>query len=65
MDISMIMGVLLIAAGALALVNGANTTEIGPLQMSITEKESVSVPVWAGIGTILIGGVLLLPTRKS
>lgn len=72
MDISKILGILLIVAGALGLIYGGfsytkdtHTTDIGPLHMSIAEKENVSVPVWAGIGAIVIGGVLLLVTRKS
>lgn len=72
MNISKILGILLIVAGALGLIYGGfsytkdtHTTDIGPLHMSITEKENVSVPIWAGIGAIVIGGVLLLVTRKS
>jgi hypothetical protein len=29
------------------------------LQFSIEEKETVNVPVWAGIGAIVVGGLLL------
>lgn len=72
MDISKIAGILLIVAGALGLIYGGfsytkdtHTTDIGPLHMSIAEKESVNVPIWAGIGAIVIGGVLLIVTRKS
>jgi len=33
---------------------------MGPIEMSVKEKETVNVPVWAGVGAIVIGGALLL-----
>jgi TRAP-type C4-dicarboxylate transport system permease small subunit len=63
----------LIAAGILGLVYGGftytkNTHEakIGPLEMSVDQKETVNVPVWAGVGAILVGaGLLLVGSRKT
>jgi hypothetical protein len=59
--------IILIAAGVLGLVYGSfsytketHEAKIGPLQFSIKEKETVNVPVWAGIGAIGIGVVLLV-----
>ncbi|MFC3107741.1 hypothetical protein ACFQAT_00455 [Undibacterium arcticum] len=67
-----IAGIVLIVAGVLGLVYGGfsytkNTTEakLGPFQLSVTEKETVNVPVWAGVGAIVIGGVLLLFGGKN
>lgn len=60
-----------IAVGVLALVYGGfsytketHDVKLGPLEMSIQEKETVNIPIWAGIGAILIGGALLL-SKKS
>jgi hypothetical protein len=62
-----LVAVLLIAAGVLGLLYGGfsytketHEAKIGPLQFSIKEKETVNVPVWAGIGAIGIGVVLLV-----
>jgi uncharacterized membrane protein YidH (DUF202 family) len=62
-----LVALILIAAGVLALVYGSfsytketHEAKIGPLQFSIKEKETVNVPVWAGIGAIGIGVVLLV-----
>jgi hypothetical protein len=62
----------LIVAGTLGLVYGGfsytkDTTAIklGPLELSVKEKETVNVPVWAGIGAIVIGGVLLVIGSKK
>lgn len=65
-------GIVLIAAGILGLVYGGfnytrNTHEakLGPIEFSIQERESVNVPVWAGVGAIVVGGVFLLLGGKS
>ncbi|MBX9610669.1 MAG: hypothetical protein K2X51_03495 [Burkholderiales bacterium] len=62
-----LIGVVLIAAGALALAYGGfsytkDTTalKIGPLELSVKEKKDVNVPLWAGVGAIVAGGLLLV-----
>jgi hypothetical protein len=57
----------LIAAGGLALAYGGFTytksthdTRIGPIELSVQNKQTVNIPVWAGVGAIVLGGVLLL-----
>lgn len=57
----------LIVAGALALAYGGfsytretHDISMGPIEMTMSEKQTVNVPVWAGVGAIVIGGVLLL-----
>lgn len=67
-----IAGIALIVAGILALVYGGfsytketHQAKLGPIELSVTEKETVNVPVWAGVGAIVIGGVLLLFGSKK
>jgi TRAP-type C4-dicarboxylate transport system permease small subunit len=62
-----VIAVLLIIGGALGLAYGGfsytkNTHEVkvGPVDLSLQEKKTIDVPVWAGVGAILVGGVLLL-----
>jgi hypothetical protein len=57
----------LIVAGALGLAYGSfsftretHEARIGPLSLSVQEKETVNVPLWAGIGAIVAGAALLL-----
>ena len=64
---SKIIAIVLIVAGILGLVYGKFTytkethdAKIGPIEMSIKDKETVNVPVWAGIGAIVIGAGLLV-----
>lgn len=72
MNIQRIAGILLIVAGALGLAYGGfsytkerHTADVGPVHLSVDEKEQVNVPVWAGVGAILVGGLLLVVGRKS
>lgn len=72
MNAARIAAVVLIVAGVLGLVYGSfsytketHDATIGPLELSITDKETVSVPVWAGVGAIVIGGAILLVGRKK
>ncbi len=67
MNAARIVGIVLIAAGALALVYGGfsytkDTTavKLGPLELSVKEKKTVDVPIWLGVGAIVAGGLLLV-----
>jgi hypothetical protein len=67
-----IVGVILIVAGVLALVYGGfsftketHQAKLGPLELQVKEKETVNVPVWAGVGAIAIGAILLLVPAKK
>jgi len=73
MNAARLIGILLLIAGALALAYGGFTytkdttaVKLGPVELSVKEKETVNIPVWAGIGAIVAGGLLLLVGgRKS
>ena len=71
MGMTKIIAIVLIVAGTLGLIYGgfSYTTDkhdmkIGSLQFSVTEKERVNVPVWAGAGAIAVGVILLLFGKK-
>ena len=71
MNTSKIIGIVLIVAGALVLGYGSftftkdtHTANIGPLSLSVKEKETVNVPVWAGIAAIVDGGLVLLGASR-
>ena len=73
MSSNQIIAIVLIVAGNLGLAYGGfsynkETTraKIGPLELKVTEKQTINVPMWAGIGAIAAGGLLLvLGGRKS
>lgn len=64
------LAIVLIVAGSLALVYGGITytkethqAKLGSLELSIKDTETVNIPVWAGVGAI-VAGVILLFARK-
>ena len=64
-------GIVLILAGVLGLVYGSfswtketHQAKLGPIELSVKEEQTVNVPVWAGVGGIVIGGALLLFGNK-
>jgi len=63
----MIVAVVLIVAGILGLVYGqfsytkdSETAKLGPIQLTVNEKETVNIPVWAGAGAIVAGVAMLV-----
>ena len=62
-----VVAIILIVAGTLGLAYGGfsytkDTTvvKLGPLEVSAKEKQTVNVPMWAGVGAIVVGGLLLV-----
>ena len=63
----------LIVAGILGLVYGGFSynketqgAKIGPIELTVTEKQTVNIPVWAGAGSIVLGAAMLvLPIMKQ
>jgi uncharacterized membrane protein len=61
------VAIVLIVGGVLGLVYGVfsytketHEAKLGPIELSVKDKQTVNVPVWAGVGAIVIGGALLL-----
>jgi multidrug transporter EmrE-like cation transporter len=61
-----IIGVVLIVAGVVGLAVGGfsytketHGAKLGPIELSVKEKETVNVPLWASIAAI-VGGVALV-----
>ena len=64
--ILVVLGVAGLAMGGFSYTKDTHEAKIGPLQLSVKEKETVNVPVWAGIGAIALGVVLLVvPGRRK
>jgi len=71
MNFNKIAAIVLIVAGVLGLMYGEfsytkDTPEVklGSLELSVKETHTVNVPVWLGVGAILVGGLLLAVGRK-
>ena len=66
------LGIVLIAAGILGLAyrgfsytRETHEARIGSLELSVDEKQTVSIPVWIGVGTLVAGAFLLLLPKHS
>lgn len=66
-----IVAIVLIVAGVLALIYGGfsytkatHEADLGPIEFSVKETERVNVPLWAGIGVLVLGIVLLIVPKK-
>lgn len=62
-----LVAIVLIVAGVLGLVYGGfsytketHEVKVGPIELSVKDKETVNVPVWAGVGAIAVGVALLV-----
>ena len=72
MNATQIIGILLIVAGALGLVyqqfsftKEEHKAKIGPLELSVKEKETVNVPMWASLGAIGLGVIIVVGGRRK
>ena len=61
-----IVAIALIVAGSLGLIYGGFTytkesdqLKLGPIELSVKSKETVNIPVWAGVAAIVAGAALL------
>ena len=67
-----IMAIALVVAGGLGLAYGSfsytketHSATLGPIALSVKDRETVNVPAWAGVGAIVLGGLLLVFAGKK
>jgi len=61
----MVAGVLGLAYGGFSYTKDTTVVKLGPVEISAKQKETVNVPMWAGIGAIVIGAALLVLGNKK
>jgi hypothetical protein len=66
-----LVGLILVVGGALALAFGgfsytkdSSAVKIGPVELSVKQKETVNIPLWAGVAAVVAGGLLLVFGKK-
>jgi len=60
-----VAGVLALAYGGFSYTKDTTVVKLGTLEISAKEKQTVNVPMWAGIGAIVVGGLLLVLGGKK
>ncbi|MBC7618309.1 MAG: hypothetical protein H7293_04850 [Candidatus Saccharibacteria bacterium] len=58
-------GILALAYGSFSYTKDTSAIKIGPLELSVKEKETVNIPMWAGVAAIVAGGLLLAMGGKG
>lgn len=71
-NVVFVVAILLIALGAFGLARGKfsytedkHEANIGSVELSVKEKESVAIPQWLSIGAIAAGALLLVFGRSK
>jgi len=59
-----IAGILGLAYGGFSYTKDTTVVKLGPLEVSAKEKQTVNVPMWVGVGAIVVGGLLLVFADK-
>jgi TRAP-type C4-dicarboxylate transport system permease small subunit len=59
-----VVGILALLYGGFSYTKDTHDAKIGPLELSVKEKERVNIPVWAGVVAVVAGGALLLVRQK-
>lgn len=60
-----VAGVLALAYGGFSYTKDTTALKVGPLELKVQEKETVNVPIWAGIAAIVAGGLVLVGVGRK
>ena len=60
-----VAGVLGLAYGSFSYTKETHEAKLGPIELSVKEKQTVNIPVWAGVTAIALGGALLFFGSKK
>ncbi len=52
---SIAAGIVALAYGGFSYTKESESANLGPIELTINEKKTVNVPVWAGVGAIVLG----------
>lgn len=66
-----VIGIVVLVLGLLGMVYGGfsytsqtHQAKIGPLELSVKEKETVNIPMWAGVAAVAAGVLLFVMGGK-
>ena len=67
-----IAAIVLIMVGALGLAYGSfsytketQQARIGPIELTVQDRQTVNIPIWVGVAAIMAGALLLLVPKNS
>jgi hypothetical protein len=53
------LGLLALAYGGFSYTKDTDKVNVGPVHISVQDRERVNIPLWAGVVVAIVGGVLL------
>lgn len=67
-----VIGIILIVGGlagfftgGFSFIKNTNTVKLGPLELTMQEKQAVNIPQWLSLGAVALGAiVLVMGSRK-
>lgn len=60
-----VAGIMGLAYGSFSYTKETHVAKLGSIQLSVKKKQTINIPLWAGVGAIAVGGVLLLFGSKK
>jgi TRAP-type C4-dicarboxylate transport system permease small subunit len=60
-----VAGILGLAYGGFSYTKETRSAKVGSLELSVKDNETVNIPVWVGVGAIVIGGILFMVPKTS
>jgi hypothetical protein len=60
-----VAGALVLLFGSFSYVKAIHRGELGPFEVAVKERQTVNVPIWAGVGLVLAGGLMFVPRRRG
>lgn len=67
-----LVAIALIVAGGLGLAYGSfsytketQEAQVGPLELTVQDRQTIDIPVWAGVAAIFAGALLLLVPKNG
>ena len=60
-----VIGALALAYRGFSYTSEETAAKIGSLELKVEQQKTVSIPIWAGIGAIVIGGLILLAAPRK
>ena len=56
----LVLGLAGFLTGGFSFTKESTQAKLGPLELTVKEKESVNIPQWMSLGAMVIGGVVLV-----
>ena len=60
-----VLGGIALAIGSFSYTRQTEQVKLGPLELSVKQKQTVNLPVWLGAGVLIAGVLLLLGGNKK